>query len=582
MNAPKIALQLLALLAAFGLGAVLFGGGTAPHEATGHAHEGAWTCSMHPQIRQDEPGDCPICGMALVPVESVGGGGPVDRVVLSERARTLAALRTTPVTRAAASAELTLLGRVEPAETARRAVTTWVAGRVDRLHVNATGEKVRAGAPLATLYSPEVYAAHQDLLSAKRQVQRLADRPEAPLGPANLALEAARERLALLGIPASELATLEQADAPTRALTIRTPFGGTVLERAVTEGQYVERGAVVARVADLSTVWVQLDAYERDLPLLQVGQPVTLSAEALPGETFEGRVTFIEPTLDPQRRTARVRVEAPNPDGRLRPGVFVEARVTAQASGDAPLTIPDTAPLFTGERALVYVEQAEGDSFAYRPRTVSLGPRLGDRYPVLAGLEEGERVVSRGAFAIDADLQIRGGPSLMTLPTEAPPGPIELTSAQRDALAPVLSAYLAVQQGLAADDLDAGHAAASRLTGVLPGVSLPPEGRPAWAAIVGPLREHARAVGESTSLDGARVAFEPLSAAVEDLLARFGNPLDAPVHVAFCPMADDNRGARWVQQGEEIDNVYFGAMMRTCGSIREVVPPDGYRAPSQL
>ncbi|MGB5545654.1 MAG: efflux RND transporter periplasmic adaptor subunit, partial [Polyangiales bacterium] len=202
---------------------------------------------------------------------------------------------------------------------------------------------------------------------------------------------------------------------------IRTPFGGTVIERLATQGSYVETGTGLYRVADLSTLWVQLDAYESDLSVLKAGQNVRLRVEALPGELFEGRVTFVDPVLDPKTRTARVRIEVKNQDRRLRPGMFVDASVQSRGAGDpgeAPVVIPATAPLFTGRRSVVYVELQDTDQPTYEARVVTLGSRMGDLYPVLTGLEEGERVVIHGAFAIDADLQIRGGDSMMNLPDD--------------------------------------------------------------------------------------------------------------------------------------------------------------------
>ena len=359
---PALLRQAGLLLLAFLLGGLLLrpcGAPEAPHTDTATAAAQVWTCSMHPQIRQPEPGLCPLCGMDLIPATSDSAGADADgRVVLSARAQALARLRTTVVQRQGdAAAEVRLLGRVEPDETTRKNVTTWIGGRIERLHVNVTGEQIRAGTVIATLYSPEVYGAHQDLIAAHQQVARLADRTPAARLAAEQALRAARERLRLLGVPEADIDRMEAATAPSRTVAIRSPFGGTVIERLATEGAYVGTGEALYRVADLRTLWVQLDAYESDLPRLSEGQTVRLSLEGLPGETFEGRIAFIEPMVDLQRRIARVRVEVANPDGRLRPGMFVEAVVAASttAADDAttPLVIPATAPLFTGRRSLV-------------------------------------------------------------------------------------------------------------------------------------------------------------------------------------------------------------------------------------
>lgn len=423
--APWIALPIVAVIA-FGLGGWLLGGTKAPEDrAQEHEHEAKetiWTCSMHPQIRQSEPGQCPICGMDLIPVEGEEQDeGGAKRVTLSERAKMLARVRTVQAHRLGTGrVERRLLGRVDYDERSLRTVTAWIGGRIERLHVATTGERVKRGQVIATLYSPEVYNAHQDLIQARQQLERLQEgaTPSASRA-AEAALNAARDRLRLLGVPDAEVRSMERAGKPSERVRIRTPFRGTVIERLATQGNYVETGSGLYRVADLSTLWVQLDAYESDLPVLKAGQEVVLRVEALPGELFKGRVTFVDPILDPQTRTARVRIEVNNQDRRLRPGMFVEASVRSDADAEpaleAPLVVPATAPLFTGRRSIVYVEVEGTEAPTYEARVVTLGTRMGELYPVLAGLHEGERVVVHGAFAIDADLQIRGGDSMMNL-----------------------------------------------------------------------------------------------------------------------------------------------------------------------
>jgi Cu(I)/Ag(I) efflux system membrane fusion protein len=479
-----------------------------------------------------------------------------------------------------------LLGRVEPDETTLKTVTAWTGGRIDRLAVNVTGERVRAGQVVATLFSPEIFAAHQDLLVAKRQVARMQKSPQASREAAGAALAAVRERLRLLGVPDDELARMAQQQRPTRTAAIRTPFTGTVIERLATEGAYVSTGTPLYRIANLSTLWVQLDAYETDLPHLAVGQAVRFSVEALPGEEFAGKVTFIDPTLDLRRRTARVRVQVDNPDGRLRPGMFAEAAVAREHRGDhGPLVVPATAPLFTGRRAIVYVEVDADGGVAYEPRTVRLGPRLGEVYAVVAGLAEGDRVVTRGAFALDADLQIRGGASMMTAGDDREEGEwdgvIALSAEKSRGLAPVVASYLAVQVALAEDDLARAKEAARMLADAVQGVELeqPRAVHAVWSGIAGELRGHARHVAMAEDLEDARQGFEPLSEAVIHLLTRFGNPLDQPLRLAFCPMAFGNRGALWVQQSADIANAYFGASMLTCGEVRQEVAPGGFLKP---
>jgi Cu(I)/Ag(I) efflux system membrane fusion protein len=240
--------------------------------------------------------------MDLIPVSSLDDVGLVS---LGDRARALANVRTAVVRRAGATGARRLLGEIAPDESTRREVTAWVGGRIERLHVDVTGARIRRGQVIATLYSPEVYAAHQDLLVGKAQVARLSGGTGTARRAAEATFESARQRLRLLGVPDSDLARMESATGPSRTVRIRSPFVGTVLERVATEGSYVQTGAVLYRLADLDQLWAELDAYESDLPLLIEGQRVTLSVDGLPGEELEGHIVFVEPVVDPMRRTAR-------------------------------------------------------------------------------------------------------------------------------------------------------------------------------------------------------------------------------------------------------------------------------------
>tara|TARA_R110002096_G_scaffold434832_1_gene658033 strand:+ start:7526 stop:9409 length:1884 start_codon:yes stop_codon:yes gene_type:complete len=581
----------VAIIIAFAAGALLFSGGGESKGVSGAAaeHEGhdeaeLWTCSMHPQIRATEPGDCPICGMDLIPVENGGGGDDSrpERIALSESAKIRAQIRTTPVKRlSSAGVERRLLGRVDYDETRLRTVTSWIGGRIDKLQIRTTGQRVKRGQVIATLYSPEVFGAHQDLLVAKQQLVKLKGATEAARLGAELALNASRDRLRLLGVPASEITTMESAKRPSEQVRIRSPFSGTVLERLATEGSYVKTGTGLFQIADLSSLWVQLDAYESDLPLLSIGQEVSLRVEALPNEQFSGRVTFVDPVLNQRTRTTRVRIEVKNPDGQLRPNMFAEAIVTSGTTeGKEPasdLVIPETAPLFTGRRSVVYVEVPNAESPTYDARVVRLGPKTGAVYPIIAGLREGERVVTHGAFTLDADLQIRGGRSMMTLPDDTGASPfdqiVEVSDADKLKLGGVLTSYLELHEALASDNLASAKAASEALHSAAETIvpNNPPDFRDAWMPIQRQLLAHAEHLGGVATLDEARVPFRELSQQIATILRVFGNPSHETVRLAFCPMALNGQGAEWVQRASEIQNPYFGSSMHSCGDIHESV-----------
>lgn len=555
------------------------------------ALEQIWTCSMHPQIRMKNSGNCPICGMELIPAAtktkksaSSDGSDHVEhrsRIELTPRARALAAIKTEPVVRTEPRAEIRLLGRVDHDETRLRTVTPWTGGRIDRLIVRTTGTRIRKGRVVAKLYSPEIYTATRELVLAAKQAKKMSGGS----GLGESTVEAVRNRLRLLGVQDRLIAEIERSGKAPEQISIRSPFAGTVLERHVEEGQYVSAGTPLFSIANLSEVWVQIDAYESDLPYLHVGQEVELTVEAVPGEVFSGKVGFIDPVLDKRNRTARVRVEVANREGQLSPGMFASAVILA--GGEAPksqLVIASSAPLFTGRRSVVYVEIPDQDRPTFELREVRLGPKAGPVYPVLSGLSEGEHVVSRGAFLLDADLQLSGGRSMMTLgddsDLDAKPA-LRVTPAFLESIAPVVEAYLSGQEKLVADDLEGATSALAELATAVNELEPPGsrELRDAWQESASALSGHTQQASKAAEIGDMRSAFEMVSLEIERLLQRFGNPTAEPLRAAFCPMAFDSRGASWIQRDEPLKNPYYGAAMLRCGEFRASVLP-GERLPA--
>lgn len=541
-----------------------------------------WTCSMHPQIRLPEPGACPICGMDLIPL-SGGGDRAKDVVKLSPNAAKLAELRTTPVYRTDASDTLRLLGRLEYDETAVRTITPWIGGRIDRLYVSTVGAKVSAGQPLAEIFSPEVYAAQQDLIVAKRQIEAMANALPISRSAAEASLTSARRRLRLLGIPEEEVEAMSKEATPRERVVVRSPANGTVLEQMVNQGAYVTAGTPMFRVAALNRIWVQLDAYESDLARITQGAKAEIQVTSYPGELFEGKVTFIDPTVDPNARTARVRIEVANPKGRLRPGMFAVAVLKApegEVRVEPPLVVPDTAVLFTGERSVVFVEARADEQLTYEAREVQLGPRMGNVYPVVSGLEQGERVVSQGAFTLDAELQIRGGRSMMTLPDDvrrADTRPFDIAPKSIQRLSPLVTAYLDVSAALSKDDLPSAKSAYATLIAEAKRIQIqaPTDAAKRWAELRTQLIDAGEEARDAPDLAHARNPFESVSRAMTELLRRFGNPTNEAVKLARCPMASSGEGAEWLQLADDVRNPYFGSQMYACGEIQGTAQPLG-------
>ncbi len=424
-----------------------------------------WTCSMHPQIRRDKPGDCPICGMDLVPVTQSEGGPRT--VTISPAARKLMRIQTSPVQRRYVTAEVRMVGKIDYDETRLFQITAWVSGRLDRLYVDYTGVSVAKGDHLVYIYSEELYSAQIELLQAiENKKNNPRDTTKSTLiQPLDLAASA-REKLRLLGLTPGQIQEIEQRGTAAEHLTIYSPIGGIVIDKLREEGDRVRTGDRIYTVADLSHLWVKLDAYESDLVWIRYGQDVEFTTEAYPGEVFHGRISFIDPILNKDTRTVKVRVNVSNDQGRLKPEMFVSAivrskiasggkvldqslagkwispmhpeimkdepgqcdicnmplvraeslgYVSAQLDDEAkPLVIPVTAALVTGTRAIVYVEQPQADKPTFDGREIVLGPRAGDYYLVRNGLKEGEVVVTNGNFKLDSALQISAKPSMMT------------------------------------------------------------------------------------------------------------------------------------------------------------------------
>lgn len=415
-----------------------------------------WTCSMHPTVRQDGPGLCPICQMDLIPVSAAAVGGFRD-VILTPDAVARLDIRVAPVLRQAATNRLRFLGRVAPDETRVSTTTARMDGRLDRLFIDYTGITVRKGDHLAEIYSPDLYIAQEELIQAKRALATNPDRTRKAL------YRATSEKLRLLGIGPEQIAAIEQQEEPTDHLTLNARQDGIVLKLHKREGDYVKEGEPLYSLADLSKVWVFLEAYEDDLAWLRFAQNVEFHADALPGQTFTGIISFIDPILDEARRIARIRVNVPNPDRALKPGMFIRGEVQSVLAGDRvmnpalagkwispmhpeimkdapgkcdicgmalvkaeelgfttegepgalPLLVPVSAVLRTGDRAVVYRRLGSDEGITFEGREIILGPRAGHHFVVESGLREGDLVVTRGAFKLDSELQIQARTAMM-------------------------------------------------------------------------------------------------------------------------------------------------------------------------
>ncbi|GEL69015.1 efflux RND transporter periplasmic adaptor subunit [Myxococcus virescens] len=363
----------------------------APAGAHGEGEIAHYTCPMHPSVKQHSPGACPICGMDLTPVSRAELASGIIRVDDLRRQRI--GVKTAKVEQASMDLSLRALGRVTFDEKSLVDVTLKLDGYIHELRVNATGEPVKKGDVLFTLYSPELYAAQQEYLLA-RQSQSAAN--------ASL-VGAARKRLELWGLSAAQIERVAQRGQPVENMPFLAPASGYVLEKNVVEGAAVKAGERLFRIAPLAKVWVEADVYEQDLARVKPGHPVEVTLPYLPGKKYAGSVGYVYPSLQGATRTGRIRIELPNPELELKPDMYADVRFILQ--GGAPrLQIPDSAVIYTGPRRLVFVDLGEG---RLRPQEVKLGIKGNGTYEVLEGLSPGDVVVTSGNFLIAAESRIR-------------------------------------------------------------------------------------------------------------------------------------------------------------------------------
>ncbi|MCB2206425.1 efflux RND transporter periplasmic adaptor subunit [bacterium] len=576
-------LQIAGLLfAGMALGWLFFGGGSGSSTGAGeHDHAAStethtiWTCSMHPQIQQDEPGLCPICGMELIPLDKDASADSPDRLQMTEEAVQAANIRTVRVQKELPYREIRLPGKVQPDETREAEITARVAGRIEKLFVNTTGQRVGHGQKLAELYSPDLIAAQKELLEAVKMKDR---------SPAYL--DAARSKLRYWDLTDEQISAIEQSGQVRRTLDILSPQAGTVLMRHVSEGDYVREGQSLFAIADLSRVWLQFDAYESDLAWLREGMPMQFTLAAVPGREFEARISFIDPVIDPSTRVAHVRVEMQNSAGLLKPEMFATGHVKSLLEGkEKALVIPRSAVLWTGERSVVWVRDPESPDPVFHYREVRLGAEAGDSYIVESGLGAGERVVAQGTFSLDAAAQLQGKASMMNPAAAAgmdrahgmPHGHVErmrgVPADFRRQLHTLFSSYEKISEALIASDPSAVPKAAVAMREMLPDMGtsgLSDRGKLRWAELRKSLTGDLESLQQSRDLEKQRLRYAELGGQLQAALTTFGVEGDT-VYLAYCPMAFNDDGAYWLTSSPEIRNPYFGDAMLKCGVVKGAI-----------
>jgi Cu(I)/Ag(I) efflux system membrane fusion protein len=559
----KVATILVTLIIGGLIGWMIKPGSSESHDEHEHTSEESgtslWTCSMHPQIKLGEPGDCPICGMDLIPASRATTGNSNPMVFeMTPEAVSLAQIHTTQIGGDNAVGELFLTGKIQADERENAAITAKFPGRIEKLFVTFTGEQVKAGQKLATIYSPELLTAQRELLEAAKSKTTF---PQL--------YEAAREKLHLWKLTESQIAEIEQKGTVTEQFDIVSDQSGVVAQRNISVGDYVDTGAPLFNVVNLNKLWVLLDAYESDLSQLSIGNEIKFTVAGLPDETFSAKVSFIDPILNANTRAASIRAEISNSGSKLKPEMFVTARIqTAKKQSSTGVTVPRTAVLWSGKRSVVYVKAPNSENPGFEMREVTLGSRMGENYLIESGLQPGEEIVTNGVFAIDAAAQLSGQYSMMNRPQTKS---MEVAEQFRDQITTVVDAYFQVKNALVADNLAEAQKSLGAIDQSLAKVNMglvEGQAHDLWMGMLQGMKDARSKMGTAKELEEARKHFSMLSFHILEMTETFGVNKDA-VYKDYCPMAFGDQGAYWLSEKKDITNPYFGASMLTCGEVKQ-------------
>ena len=587
----KILIYVVILAIGLLLGWFLFGGSsnneTNPNHDTIQETNKMWTCSMHPQIMQQEAGNCPICGMDLIPATSTSEGLRVDQFKLTENAMALANIQTSVVGNGKIEDNtIKLSGKIAENEEANAVQVSYFSGRLEQLNVSFTGEEVQKGQLLATIYSPELYAAQQELIIAASLKE---SQPEL--------YKAVRNKLKLWKLSESQINKIEETGKVKENFPVYANVSGTVSEKLVAQGDYIKQGQPLLKIANLSTVWANFDVYENQINLFKKGQDITITTNTSANKEFKGNVDFIDPVLDTRTRTIKLRVVLNNKSDVFKPGQFVEGKIKGITSNKGQvLAIPSTAVLWTGERSVVYVKP-NPDQPVFEMREITLGNQIGDNYEVLEGLNNGDEIVTNGAFTLDAAAQLQGKKSMMNkegkrvmtgheghLGMEETASKnvekyskgserVKVSVAFQNQLKAVFDDYIKLKDAFVKEDSNNVIIESKRLLDKLSKVEMKlvtdKEAQKHWMSLEKEIKIAATSILNTAKIKRQRNNFKSLSLGLTNAIEVFG--INEKVYHQFCPMADNNNGAFWLSKEKKVINPYFGSVMLNCGEVKQVI-----------
>jgi Cu(I)/Ag(I) efflux system membrane fusion protein len=538
---------------------------------------------MHPQIRQNEPGDCPLCGMDLIPLESTDGELDPMAVSMSPTAMQLAQVQTMVVNKGKADKSIRLNGKVQADERLLFTQPSHIPGRIEKLSVNFTGEFVSAGQVLANVYSPELVTAQEELFEAKKIKESQ---------PA--LFNAAKEKLKNWKLTDKQIDQIIASNKTVEQFPILANVSGYVTKKMVNLGDYIRQGEALYEIADLSKVWLLFDVYESDMTWINKGDAVIYTVQSIPGKTFQGRISYIDPVINPKTRVAKARLEATNKGLMLKPEMFATGTIEAKTNTDnESLTVPKTAVMWTGKRSVVYVMQMSAQGVSFIMREVTLGPELGESYVIDEGLQPGEEIAINGTFSIDAAAQLAGKPSMMnpeggvamtghnhggntnsnmeTMPVSSKKTTISVDA--KKSLQPLFDNYFKLKDALASDDFENAKASGVAMNNSLGKIDMnlfKADAHSQWMQQSTALKAALQHIEHLSDFKDIRENFIKISDSMIAIAESF-NPLSTTIYIQNCPMADSNKGADWLSKEKEILNPYFGQAMLGCGENTKTI-----------
>ena len=543
-----------------------------------------WTCSMHPQILSEAPGDCPICGMDLIPAETRAEGLLADQFKLTANAMALANIQTSIVgSGKAEDNEIQLSGKIAENEATNVVQVSYFSGRIETLAIGFIGEEVFKGQLLATMYSPELYAAQQELITALS----LKDTQPA-------LYKAVRTKLKLWKLSESQINKIEMSGKIQEIFPVYATVSGTVSEKLVAEGAAIKKGQPLFKIANLETVWASFDVYENQINRFKKGQEITITTNAAPNNLYKSKVAFIDPILNTSTRTVTLRAVLPNKEGMFKPGMFVEGEIkTINSKETEVIAIPSSAVLWTGKRSVVYLKATINES-VFEIREITLGNKNGSTYEVLSGLKNGDEIVTNGTFTVDAAAQLQGKKSMMNKKggktmtgheghvamngsvnkdTKNNSVRLEVSKEFQKQLNEVFIKYIALKDAFVKEESNNIISQSEKIGAILSKVDIKllenKEAQTFWMSLEKQLRVAVSSILKTTAIKEQRNHFKQVSASLIEALQVFG--VNEKVFVAFCPMADSNKGAYWLSIEKKVINPYFGNKMLTCGEVKQVI-----------